>query len=406
MSAFAVLRRAQFRRIFLARSFSTLGDNVAPIAAAFAVLDATNSAVALGVVLAARLVPLAALSLFAGAWADRLPRRPIMVASDLIRMFTQGGFALLLLLPVPPIWAIVALQAVNGSATAFFQPAASGLVQEAVPASERQSANALLSGTNSISSIAGPAIAAVLVALAGNAWALGVNALTFGLSAIFLASVVVPPRVLEPRSGLIREIGDGIREVISRRWIGIEILSFSVFQLFALAAYGVLGPLVSQREYEGATTWALVTGLAGVGAILGDLFAIRWRPQRPLVASNLIMVGSLPLLVGLALVAPLAVLLGAGFLWGFVMSVSNTLWFTTLQRHVPPNRMARVASLDWMGSIILRPVGVALLPLVAATTGTAVVLVAVAIVTAVGVVAVAAVPSVARVRADEDPPAE
>jgi MFS family permease len=122
MSALGVLRRPQFRRGFLANTISSLGNNVATVAVAFAILATRHSAVDLGIVLAARLVPLAVLSIVGGAWADRLSRRGVMVASDLIRLATQGGFALVLLLPHAPLLPIIALQIVNGAATAFFNP--------------------------------------------------------------------------------------------------------------------------------------------------------------------------------------------------------------------------------------------------------------------------------------------
>ena len=401
MSSLAVLRRPQFRRIFFAGAASNLGDNIVPVALAFAVLAVTHSAVALGVVLAARLATLAVFALFGGAWADRLPRRPIMVASDLVRMVSQGGFALLLLLPAPALWAMAVLQAVNGAATAFFRPAASGLLQEAVPADQRQSANALLSASNNLFSIIGPAIAAALIAFAGYSWAFGIDAASFGISALFLAGVLVPARPPKKRLGLFREIGEGFSEVVRRRWVGLNILGFALFQLLALAAFGVLGPVVSVRHYDGATTWALVAGLSGVGALLGDLVAIRLRPFRPLVVVNLLVFVMLPLLVALGLAAPLPVLLVAGLLWGFSLSVSNTIWFTTLQHHVPSELMARVSSLDWMGSLVLRPIGLAALPVVAAVAGAGPVLLAVSAITAVVAVVITLAPSVRGVRADD-----
>jgi len=405
MSALGVLRRPQFRRIFFASSVSALGDQIVPVALAFAVLGITHSAVDLGIVLAARLVPLAVLALVGGAWADRLPRRSVMVVSDLLRLLTQGGFALLLLLPAPGLGAMIALQAANGAATAFFRPASSGLLQEAVPPELRQSANALLSATNNLSTIFGPAIAAALVAFAGYAWAFGIDALSFGLSAVLLAGVAVAPRPPAERVGLLREIGEGIGEVVRRRWPGIMILGFAFFQLVALSAFGVLGPLVAERDYAGATTWAIVTVLSGVGALAGDAIALRFRPRRPLLASNLVVLAAVPLFVALAVQAPVVVLGVCGLLWGCCFSISNTLWFTTLQREVPDRLMARVSSLDWMGSLVLRPIGLAVLPLIAASLGAEPVLVAVAVLTALVLLATSFLPSVIRVRGD-GPPAE
>ena len=409
MSTVSLLRHAQFRRIFLATSVSTLGNNIAPIAVAFAVLATRHSAIDLGLVLAARTLPLALLSVIGGAWADRLPRKSLMVASDLVRLGTQGAFAFVLVGHSPALWAMVALQAGNGAATAFFQPASSGLVQEAVPVEDRQSAIALLSATGNISSIAGPAIAALLIAFAGNAWAVGVDAASFGVSALFLSRVIVPPRVVKDRIGMAREIAEGFRAVVERRWLGLEIAGFAQFQLFILASYGVLGPLVAERHYAGASTWALVASVSGIGALVGDALSLRLRPRRPLVAANLISLGCVPLLVALALGAPVAVLVGCALVFGIALSVPDTLWFTVLQDKVPSHLMARVSSFDWMGSTVLRPIGLAVVAPVAAVFGPGVILVVAAGATAATLVGLLATPSVHGLTAgrevDEQPAA-
>ncbi len=399
MSALALLREPQFRRICLAQSVSTLGDQIAPIAVTFAVLATTHSATALGLVLAARTVPLVLFLLLGGAWADRLPRKSIMVVSDLSRLITQGAFALVLLQHSPALWAMMLLQAGNGAASAFFRPASSGLVQEAVPPGQRQSANSLLSATGNVSTIAGPVIAATLIAFAGNAWAVGVDALSFGISAIFLARVVVPPRVLKERIGIFREIAEGFRAVIETRWIGLMILSFMEFQLFVLASFSVLGPVVAQEHYAGATTWALIASVSGAGALLGDAISLRIKSTRPLVTSSLVAAAPLLLLVGLGLTAPLWALIIAAVLFGVGFSVSETLWFTALQDNVPDHLIARVSSLDWLGSTALRPIGLAIVAPIAAVIGPALVLIVASGVTFATLVGVTVQPSVRSLRA-------
>ncbi len=406
MSAVILLREPQFRRIFLAQSVSTLGDQIAPIAVAFAVLATTHSATALGLVLAARTVPLVVFVLVGGAWADRLPRKSIMVASDLFRLATQGAFAVLLLQHSPALWAMMLLQAGNGAASAFFRPASSGLVQDAVPTGRRQSANGLLSATNNISTIAGPIIAAALIAFAGNAWAVGVDALSFGVSAIFLARVVVPPRVPKERIGLAREIAEGFRVVVETRWIGLMILSFMEFQLFVLAAYSVLGPVIAQEHYAGATTWALIASVSGVGAILGDVITLRIRPKHPLVAANVAGAVPLVLLLALGLTAPVWGLICAAVLFGLGFSISNTLWFTALQDNVPDHLIGRVSSFDWLGSTALRPIGLAVVAPIAAVVGPQLVLIVATGVTFATIVGVTVQPSVRRLRAGGSSPRE
>ena len=406
MSALTLLREPQFRRIFLAQSVSTLGDQIAPIAVAFAVLATTHSATALGLVLAGRTVPLVIFVLLGGAWADRLPRKSLMVTSDLVRLCTQGAFALLLTQHAPVLWAMVLLQAGNGATSAFFRPASTGLVQEAVPVTERQSANGLLSATSNISAIAGPVIAAILIALVGNAWAVGADAISFGISAIFLARVVVPPRMLKERIGIVREIAEGFRAIIATRWIGLMILEFSIFQLFVLATYSVLGPVVAQTHYQGATTWAIIAAVTGVGALVGDAISLRIRPKHPLLVANSFSLGCMALLVALALSAPLPVLIGCAVFFGLGFSIPNTLWFTALQDNVPDHLIARVSSFDWMGSTALRPIGLAIVAPIAAVFGPAIVLLVAAAVTAATLVGVTAHPSVRGLRTSVPPNAD
>jgi MFS family permease len=403
MSALALLRQSQFRRIFLAQSISTLGDQIAPIAVAFAVLEVTGSGAALGLVLAARTLPMVVFLLLGGAWADRLPRKSIMVVSDLVRLVTQGMFAVLLLQDAPPLWAMMALQAGNGAASAFFKPASSGLVQEAVAPGERQSANGLLSATSNISAIAGPLIAAVLIALIGNAWAVGVDALSFGLSAIFLVGVIVPPRTSRERIGIGREIAEGFRAIVGTRWIGLMILEFSIFQLLVLASFSVLGPVIADAHYDGATTWALVAAVVGAGALLGDALSLRIRPRHPLLVANLFSFGFLPLFVALALGAPVPVLLICAIPFGISFSLPDTLWFTALHDNVPDHLIARVSSFDWMGSTALRPIGLAVVAPLAVVLGPAIVLGAAATITAVSLLGVTLHPSVRGLSSGQPP---
>jgi MFS family permease len=399
MSAVSLLREPQFRRIFLAQSVSTLGDQIAPIAVAFAVLSVTHSATDLGLVLAGRTLPLVVFLLLGGAWADRLPRKSIMVVSDVVRLVTQGAFALILTQHAPSLWAMILLQAGNGAASAFFRPASSGLVQEAVPSGERQSANGLLSATSNISSIAGPIIAAVLIALVGNAWAVGADAVSFGISALFLARVVVPARVLKKRIGIAREITEGFRAVVATRWIGLMILEFAVFQLFVLASFSVLGPLTADVHYAGAATFAVIAAVTGVGALLGDALSLRIRPKRPLLVANCFSLGCVPLLVALAVTAPLPVLIICAVPFGLGFSFPNTLWFTALQDNVPQHLIARVSSFDWMGSTALRPIGLAIVAPIAVIVGPEAVLLVAAGFTAAILIAITAQPSVRGLRA-------
>ena len=119
-----LLRIRDFRNVFLAQSISAVGDGITPVALTFAVLDLTGSGTDLGLVLAAQSVPLVALALVGGVWADRLPRAVLMFTSDLVRAAVQICAAVLLLTGTAQIWQLAFLAAFHGAAEAFFRPAA------------------------------------------------------------------------------------------------------------------------------------------------------------------------------------------------------------------------------------------------------------------------------------------
>ena len=161
--AWGVLREGPFRLLFAARAVSSLGDRLVPVALAFAVLELTGSVTDLGLVIAAQTTPLILLVLFGGVWADRLPRRLVMLTSDCVRAVAQAISAVLLLTGSAHIWQLMVLQALYGAAEAFFGPASTAVVAETVPTEQLQPANALLGLTDNAASIAGPALAGVIV---------------------------------------------------------------------------------------------------------------------------------------------------------------------------------------------------------------------------------------------------
>jgi MFS family permease len=348
----ALLRHKSFRRIFLAQSISLFGDAISPIAIAFAVIYSLGSASALGLILASRALAMVAFLLLGGVWADRLPRRMVMVSSNFVSCVTQLLFAGTLLAGHANVWLLMLFQAGNGASVAFFRPAASGLLQEAVPSGQFQEANTLLSAAGSLTAILGPAAAAGLVVFIGAPGAVVVDAITFAASGFLLIGAVVAARVAVPQITVLSEFRAGYRAVRERSWIFLSIVCFSVLQLLVLAPVAVLGPLISVRSYGGVTLWASVMAAAGLGALVGDVVALYFRPQRPLLAVILIFFGTLPILFVLALHGPVLVVGASGFVYGLCMSLPNVYWFTALQDNVPKHLMARVSSFDWMGSML------------------------------------------------------
>jgi MFS family permease len=385
----------EFRWLFWARATSLLGDGIAPVALAFAVLDLTGSATDLGFVLAARTLPMVVFLLAGGVWADRIPRQRLMMISDIGRFATQGTVAALLLTGSAQIWEIVALQILNGTATAFFNPASTGLTPQTVSRERLQQANALISLVSSTLGIAGPVMAGVLVATAGPGWALAVDSATFVGSAFFLFKLKLPATVTPLiRTRFLAQLSEGWREVRSRQWVWVSILDFMAIQLFFLPSFLVLGPLIAKTSLGGASAWAAIAAASGAGAVVGDLLSFRYRPRRPLLSMVCLFTLGLPTLVVLGFEAATVIIAPAAVLFGIGNSIANTLWFTALQQGVPEQALSRVSSYDWMGSTVLRPVGYAIVGPVAAMIGVRETLIGAALATGIAQVATLLAPSI------------
>ena len=145
-----VLRGREFRLLFAAQAVSGLGNQMAVIALAFAVLEVGGSASAVGLVLGAGALALVASLLAGGVVADRTSRRAVMLGADLVRVASQGTTAALLILGSPAPWLLAALAAASGAAAGFFMPAATGLLPEVVPDDQLQPANGLRATASSV----------------------------------------------------------------------------------------------------------------------------------------------------------------------------------------------------------------------------------------------------------------
>jgi predicted MFS family arabinose efflux permease len=369
-SSFSALREGRFRFLFGANAVSVLGDNVVPVALAFAVLDLTGSAADLGLVLMARLAPMAFLSLAGGVWADRLSRRNLMVTANLARFLSQGVLGFLLVAGVARLWELAVLQAAHGAASAFYRPASTGLLPELVSRERLQEANALLFMTLSVSTVAGPAIAGVLVATVGSGWAILVDSASFAVASLLLVRLGPLGRLQQvERASFLRELADGYAEVRARTWVWVSILHFSLFQLVFLSTFPVLGPLVALRSLGGPSAWALIAASFGVGTVVGGLLALKTHPRRPLFACYVLIIGTVPSLFLLGVAAPVGAIAAAMAVAGVAMSFGTTVWETILQEQIPREALSRVAAYDWVGSLVLRPAGLAVVgPIAAAIT--------------------------------------
>ncbi|MGH3130466.1 MAG: MFS transporter [Gaiellaceae bacterium] len=392
------LEERPFRLLWLGRSASAIGDALIPVALAFAVVsDLDGSASDLGLVLASFSVSQIAFMLVGGVWADRLPRRSLLIACDVVRGLAEAFTAIVLLTGAAEVWMLAVTSFVFGAASAFFRPAATGLVPETVSGARLQEANALLGISQSATNVFGPVLSGILVAVAGAGWVFAIDAVTFAVSAAFLLALRLPAASRPPRQRFLADLAAGWRHVSARTWLWTNLLASSVINV-AVATFFVLGPLVAERELGGAAAWGAILTGGAIGGVLGGAIALRFRPHRPLVANYLVILPvSLPLLLLVRPFPASAVAVGAAFLSGGIM-LGNAIWNTVVQSHVPRDALSRVSSYDLMISVVFMPVGFALAGPVAAAIGEDATLVGAATLAVAANLAVIAVPDVWRIR--------
>ncbi|MGN6663296.1 MAG: MFS transporter [Solirubrobacterales bacterium] len=356
-----VLREPDYRRLFLGRTTSLVGDGVTPVAMAFAVLDLTGSPTDLGIILAVHSLVLAGLVLAGGVFADRISPRRAMLWADAARTVSMGLIAALLLAGAAQVWQLALLYAVDGAATALFNPASNAIVPQIVPGRRLQEANALLSFSRWAGKVAGPALAGVLLALGSPGFALGVDAATFAVSAACLWGVRAPGlRDEDEGDSFLADLRHGWTEFISRSWMVAIILSAGITNAIFFPIFQVLGPTVAKESLGGSSSWALIMSLWGVGGLLGGFVGLSVRPRRPLLVSEGFVVFFAVPVILLAIPAQAAVIAAGALVGGSTVSLAEILYETTAAQQIPPQSLSRVIAYDWFGSLALEPIGLAL----------------------------------------------
>ncbi|HEX3456028.1 MAG TPA: MFS transporter, partial [Gaiellaceae bacterium] len=285
------LRLRDFRYLFAARAISYVGTYLAPIAVAFAILDNGGGATAVGLGFAAWTLAQVATLAVGGVVGDRVPRRLVMIGSDVASTAVRTTMGLLLVSGHAQVWQLIVLQALGGAAVAFYSPASYGLVREVVPEEQLQQANGLLAIARYAAFPIGGAIGGSIVVLVGTGSALLVDAGTYATSAILLSRIHVKS-IARAGAGFLQELREGWSAFVEQTWVWVLVLYVSLYFLITYAPFFVLGPYIAKHSMDGARSWTPVIIGEGIGALLGGLAGLRWRPREPMVKTGLLLMFS------------------------------------------------------------------------------------------------------------------
>lgn len=353
----AALRERDFRRFSIGFLLSVTGSAMVPVAIAFTLYQQGGGPGLVAKVLAAETVPMVLLMLIGGAAGDRFSQRKVMIAADLLRLASQGTLAVLLIIGHPPVLVIMGLMALIGVGNAFYMPGRTGLVPQIVSSANLQSANACCAFAQSAGTILGPVVAGLLVAVAGGAFAILLDAISYGISAWLILTLLAYDHSVKSGVSIVAQLVKGWTEFKSRIWLWATVLQFATFHLFAVGPLIILGSLGFAHHAHGALGWGGLVSIQGFGAVLGALIANRWQPRRPIQAALVALLLYALIPAALAAGLPYSMLACAFFAGGFAIAMFNVFWDTTLQREIPPALLSCVSAYDLVGSICLLPLG-------------------------------------------------
>lgn len=346
-----------FRYLFAARLLTVLGNGIAPIALAFAVLDIGGSVSDLGIVVAARSLFNVAFLLMGGVLADRYARNRVLVSSSLVAAVSQAVVAASVLGGSATVMSLALLGAVNGAAAGIALPASSALVPQTVPARQLREANAFIQLAVYSGTVIGASLGGVLTSSVGPGWGLAIDALGFAAAApLYYAVRVGSERAAPSQNNILQDLTAGWQEFASRPWVWSIVVQFTLINAAFSGVMMVLGPVIADETF-GRARWGMIVASESVGLIAGSLLALRWRPRRDLFVGVMLMsFCALPIFM-LSQFASAGVMMAAFFMAGTAFGLFGVTWAHSLQTHIPQDKLARVYAYDAVGSFVAIPFG-------------------------------------------------
>lgn len=354
---FEALKHANFRRYWQSQLLSLIGSWMQTTAQQYLVLELSHgSSSALGMVTVAQFMPSLLFSLFAGAVIDRLPRRRVLLTTNIVFMISSLALALATHFGIVTLPMVMALAVLSGTAQAFDMPARQSMVVDFVPRDSVPNAVALNSLSFNVSRTVGQALFGMVAALGasllthGNAADIAHLALPFYLNVLsffyvlyVLATLPFPAREVGSRGSMVADMREGLRYVRGTPAVLTVMLLVGLLSLTVIN-FNVIIPYFARVVFgANEATFGILSAAFGVGAMAGALWqASKPNPIRNLRLGGVILLASTALLAvapGPLIAMPLFVVCGFGML-SLLVSANSTIQLT-----IPDNLRGRVMSL-------------------------------------------------------------
>ena len=350
-----------YRALLLSGILTVIAMSAFPIALAVTVLDAGGSATTLGLILAVRVLSGVLLAPVGGVWADRLPRKTILIAADGFRA-VMGSVVVFIDPKSISMWILGGIVVLMGVSDAFGGPAAGAIIPSILPDHLLPAGNVVRGIALKGSTIAGPGIAGIIVVSLGTHATYVATSIFFLVGAALLVRINEGPKVASenPQTTFVEEMREGLQVVWYYKWIAAMILMASVQLMMVVGVENVLLPVITKRDFGTASVFATSAALFSAGGAISAVICIKSKVKNPGLVS--VVVWGLFVLAPLVLAFPSSksVIFIAYFIAGFSVGPWEAFWATQVQREVPAAYQGRVFAIDYMGSLGLMPLGMAL----------------------------------------------
>lgn len=360
-----------FSVFWAGQTLAALGNSFGLVAMPLLVLQTTGSVAQMGLLTGVAGVTAIVTGLFAGALVDRLDRRRLMIVCEVARLAVIGSIPLAWLAG-PQVWLLYVGMAVAAAFDMIFKVGYVAAVPALVGPERIIEANGRLETTNAVAYIGGPMLAGLVSGLLGPALAVGVNAATFGLSAVALALIRLRPTTVDAagRPGLRESFVAGFRflwqtpvlRAITVLLVMVSFLSIGMVDVFIYDVHTVLG--------GGDHATGIVIGIAGIGTVLA---AVALPTLRRSWGFGVCWIGSYVLcavaITALALSTSITPVAIAVLCYTFAMTLAGVSSMSLRQAVTPDHLLGRVTSAFWTVHGALGPLGAAVLTGLVATFG-------------------------------------
>lgn len=356
----SIFSYAGYRNLWTSNLFVTIGASAFPIALAVTVLDAGGTTTTLGLILASRVLSSVILAPIGGVWADRLPRKLVMIGADLYRAALMIGLVFISTPQVPP-WALASLVFAMGAGEAFGFPASGAILPSILPSDKLPAGNVLRSLGVRIAQVVGPGIGGFSVAVIGGRMTFAVTAAFFIIGTVLLFRIDEKPRtVVDVQPTFLTDLREGLKTVWDTPWVAACIAMSTLQLMVVLASENVLLPVITRREFHTNTVFAVAAAMFSIGGSISALIAMRYKAKHPgLIA---VVIWGFFAFAPLVLAFPESktfVIIGY-LIAGISIGPWEAYWSSAIQREIPQELQGRVFSVDYMGSVGLMPLGMAL----------------------------------------------